>query len=566
MSTLKVSTRLALTTGVLVLLLLAVGALGLLGMASTNRALQTVYADRVVPLGQIARMQALQSERQEALHEATERRDAAHVQQALTTAQRTLEEQAALWDAYRATYLTPEEQRLADQLATELAAYRRDGVEPLLAALRSGDFTAAVALIDGPLNTRLAGVMQLQQRLVQLQLDVARQENEAAAALFRTELLLIAGAILAGVAAAAGLGWWITRSLTRQLGAEPHEVVTLAHAVAQGQLDTDIALRAGDQASLMVALAQMRDSLLLTVSAVRRDADGVATASSEIAQGTQDLSQRTEEQASALQQTAASMEQLGTTVRQNADNAQAASALAERTASVAQRGGQVVQDVVATMHDIEDSSRRITQIVGTIDGIAFQTNILALNAAVEAARAGEQGRGFAVVASEVRTLAQRAAEAAREVKTLIAASTERVDLGAQRVADAGATMREIELAVSQLRERITAISAASAEQSAGVQQIGDAVSQMDQVTQQNAALVEESSAAAESLRQQAAHLLEAVSVFRLGAAAPAQPGATPAQRAQQALARAAATARTTPARATGAAPAAAHAAAEWTTH
>jgi len=559
MTTLKVSTRLALTMGVLVLLLLAVGALGLLALAHTNGALKTVYDDRVLPLGQISRMQALQTERQEALHEAVEKRDDTHVQQALATAQRTLAEQARLWDTYLATQLTAEETRIAESLTGHQARYQREGLEPLLAALRAQDFAAAAGLIDGPVTQTLAAVMQGQQRLVELQLEVARQEHEAAAELFRLELLLVVGALVLGVAAAATLGAWLTRSLTRQLGAEPHEVVTLAHAVAQGRLDTDIALRAGDQASLMAALAQMRDSLLQTVSAVRRDADGVATASSEIAQGTQDLSQRTEEQASALQQTAASMEQLGTTVRQNADNAAAASALAERTATVAQRGGAVVQDVVATMQGIEESSRRISQIVGTIDGIAFQTNILALNAAVEAARAGEQGRGFAVVASEVRTLAQRAAEAAREVKSLIATSSERVELGAQRVADAGTTMQEIGTAVAQLRERIAAISAASAEQSAGVQQIGDAVSQMDQVTQQNAALVEESSAAAESLRQQAAHLLQAVSVFRLGEAAPATP-TSPAQLARHTLARAAAAARET------AAPAAVRPTAEWTAH
>ena len=516
MSSLKVSTRLALCTGFLVLLLAAVGALGLFGLASTNRSLATVYNDRVVPMGQLARTQALQGERQEALHEAVEKRDAAHVQQALATAQRTRAEQAQLWTAYQATYLTPDEKRLADALAADDAAHQREGLEPLLAALRAGDFEQAERLLGGPVATTLSTVTARQQALLQLQVDVARSEHEAATALFRSEQQLIGGAIAVGVFAALGLGGWLTRSLTRQLGAEPAEVVTLAHAVAQGRLDTRIALRPGDEASLMVALAQMRDSLLQAVSAVRRDADGVATASSQIAQGTQDLSQRTEEQASALQQTAASMEQLGATVRLNAENAAAASALAERTAAVARRGGEVVRDVVATMQGIEDSSRRITQIVGSIDGIAFQTNILALNAAVEAARAGEQGRGFAVVASEVRTLAQRAATAAREVKSLIGASSERVDAGARRVADAGQTMQEIDSAVAQLRERIAAISAASAEQSQGVQQIGEAVSQMDQVTQQNAALVEESSAAAESLRQQAAHLLGTVAVFQLG--------------------------------------------------
>ncbi len=571
MNALKVSTRLALTTGVLVLLLALVGAMGLYGMASIQQSLKTVYDDRVVPLGQIASLQSLQAERQSALHEAVEERDAAHAQQAVATSQRTLDEQARLWKAYLATTLTPEEKRLAEALGAGQAEHLRSALEPMLAALRAGDFARVEALLDDEGKRTLAPIIDTQQKLMELQIEVARGEYESAQALVQAELLLIGAAVALGLAAAVGLGWWMTRSLTRQLGAEPAEAVALAHAVAQGRLDTRIELRAGDTASLMAALSQMRGSLLHTVTAVRRDADGVATASSEIAQGTQDLSQRTEEQASALQQTAASMEQLSTTVRHNADHAQAAHQLAERAAEVARRGGHAVHEVVATMQGIEDSSRRIADIVGTIDGIAFQTNILALNAAVEAARAGEQGRGFAVVASEVRSLAQRSAEAAREVKTLIAASGERVDAGARRVADAGHTMQEIEAAVTQLRERIAAISAASSEQSAGVQQIGEAVSQMDQVTQQNAALVEESSAAAESLRAQARHLLDAVSVFRLGQ--DDAPTDTPARAAQETLARAAAAARTPPAarlqartsQARQVRPPAVHGESEWTT-
>jgi methyl-accepting chemotaxis protein len=381
--------------------------------------------------------------------------------------------------------------------------------------MQAGDFEGGKALANGALARHTQALSKNGERLVQLQIKVAAEEFASATARFNTLLTATIAVILAGVATAAGLGWALSRSLMRQLGAEPAEAALLAHAVAAGGLDTRIDLRAGDRTSLMAALAQMRDSLSRTVTAVRRDADGVANASSEIAQGTLDLSQRTEEQASALQQTAASMEQVGTTARHNAEQAQAARRLAEGAAQVARRGGTVVSDVVGTMQGIEQSSRRIAEIVGTIDGIAFQTNILALNAAVEAARAGEQGRGFAVVASEVRNLAQRSAAAAREVKMLIAESTERVDAGARRVSEAGQTMQEIETTVMQLNTIVAEISSASTEQSAGVQQIGDAVTQMDQTTQQNAALVEQSSAAAESLRQQAAQLLEAVSVFRL---------------------------------------------------
>ena len=259
----------------------------------------------------------------------------------------------------------------------------------------------------------------------------------------------------------------------------------------------------------------MQESLVKVVGSVLQGSEGVATASAEIAQGNNDLSARTEQQASALQQTAASMEQLGTTVQQNANHAEQAHRLASQASEVAQRGGKAVGRVVDTMQAIQASSRRISEIIGVIDGIAFQTNILALNAAVEAARAGDQGRGFAVVATEVRSLATRSAEAAREVKSLITASVEQVEQGHGLVADAGQTMQRIMDAIQRVSTIVDEISHASAEQSAGVGQVGQAVSQMDQVTQQNAALVEEGAAAAESLKEQAAQLVGAVAVFRL---------------------------------------------------
>jgi methyl-accepting chemotaxis protein len=252
---------------------------------------------------------------------------------------------------------------------------------------------------------------------------------------------------------------------------------------------------------------------------VRHSAEEVATASAEIAQGNSDLSGRTEQQASALQQTAASMEELGGTVTQNADNARQADTLARTASQVAARGGDVVSQVVGTMQGINESSKRIAEITSVIDGIAFQTNILALNAAVEAARAGEQGRGFAVVASEVRNLAQRSAQAAREIKSLIATSVERVQQGTQQVDQAGVTMNEVVTSIARVTEIMSAISAASNQQSSGVQQVGDAVAQMDRTTQQNASLVEQSAAAAESLKQQARELVDAVAVFRLNRAA-----------------------------------------------
>jgi methyl-accepting chemotaxis protein len=269
--------------------------------------------------------------------------------------------------------------------------------------------------------------------------------------------------------------------------------------------------------SVLASLGAMQVSLARIVSDVRNASESIATGSAQIAMGNADLSQRTEEQASALQQAAATMDQLGTTVRNNADNANQANHLAAGASEVATKGGAVVNRVVGTMKDINDSSKRIADIIGVIDGIAFQTNILALNAAVEAARAGEQGRGFAVVAGEVRSLAQRSAVAAKEIKGLITSSVEQVENGTELVDEAGRTMGEIVRAIKRVSDIVAEISSASAEQSSGVSQVGQAVSQIDQVTQQNAALVEESAAAAESLKQQAQRMVGAVAVFKLSA-------------------------------------------------
>ncbi len=327
-------------------------------------------------------------------------------------------------------------------------------------------------------------------------------------------LLLLSVSVVA-LAIAVGLGLVITRGLVGSLGGEPNTATEIARAVAQGDLTFPVILKKGDESSLMAQLQMMQQSLFKVVSNVRSSAEGVSTASSEIAQGNQDLSGRTEQQASALEETAASMEQLSSTVKQNAESAAQANQLAVSASTVAVQGGEVVKRVVETMKGINDSSKKIADIISVIDGIAFQTNILALNAAVEAARAGEQGRGFAVVASEVRNLAQRSAAAAKEIKTLIDNSVSQVEQGTALVATAGATMTEVVTSIRRVTDIIGEVSAASGEQSQGVAQVGEAITQMDQVTQQNAALVEESAAAASSLSTQAQELLKVVSVFRL---------------------------------------------------
>lgn len=309
----------------------------------------------------------------------------------------------------------------------------------------------------------------------------------------------------------------IARNVERSIGGDPDHAAGIARRIADGNLDVDVETRPGDQSSLMYAIKGMRDNLVGIVGRVRAGTDMIATASSEIAAGNLDLSSRTEQQASSLEETAASMEELTSTVRQTADNARLANELATTAAHIAQQGGSVVGEVVGTMTAINQSSKKIVDIISVIDGIAFQTNILALNAAVEAARAGEQGRGFAVVASEVRNLAQRSAAAAKEIKSLIGDSVEKVDAGARLVDQAGTTMDGIVESVGRVATIIGEIMNATQEQTAGIGEVNMAVAQMDQVTQQNAALVEEAAAASESMQEQAAQLAEVVSLFKLAA-------------------------------------------------
>ena len=313
-----------------------------------------------------------------------------------------------------------------------------------------------------------------------------------------------------------GLLWALQRMVLRPLGGEPAQAVAVSARVAQGDLGQPVQVRSGDTHSLMAQLARMQQELGGVVARVRQGAEAVATASAEISLGNHDLSARTEGQASALEQTAASMEQLSSAVEQNSGHAHEASRLAQAANALAEQGGAAVQKVVDTMGDIEAGSRKISDIIGVIDSIAFQTNILALNAAVEAARAGEQGRGFAVVAGEVRSLATRCAQAAREIKDLIGASVQSVESGTVQVNEAGHTMQEVIAGIQKVSRLMADISAASGEQSAGVSQVGEAVVQLDQTTQQNAALVEQMAAAAQSLRQQADELVATVAVFQLG--------------------------------------------------
>ena len=389
----------------------------------------------------------------------------------------------------------------------------RDQVAKLKAA---GELDQANDVFEKTFKPGSTSYLEQVRELLKMQrgkIDGIARHIDDVAATSRSLLILLAALVLAFGAVFA---WLLTTGITQPL----HKAVDAARRVASGDLTSQIETGAKDETGqLLQALSDMNQSLLNIVLEVRTGTDSLAISSSEIAAGNQDLSSRTEEQAASLEETASSMEQLTSTVKQNADNARQANQLADAAAAVAVKGGSVVSEVVGTMESINESSRKIVDIISVIDGIAFQTNILALNAAVEAARAGEQGRGFAVVASEVRNLAQRSAAAAKEIKGLIGDSVDKVNQGSKLVGEAGSTMDEIVASVQRVTDIISEISAASAEQSTGIDEVYKAIGQMDQVTQQNAALVEEAAAAADSMQQQSQSLAQVVSVFNVGQAA-----------------------------------------------
>ena len=509
MKSLTIKTRLLLLVGSLLALLVIAASFLVFRMNASNVSLGSLYNDRVISLEQLKHASDAYNDIVDIAHKAAGGSLAPAA--ASTQVKAALARGGARWKDYLATELDEQERTLAQQ-ASALIVTADAVTGELLSLLDKGDVDGLRTLTSTKLYPAMDPLADTIDKLALVQLDGAGAEYHAIQKLYTLVLwstLAISGVVLA-VAALVSLS--LIRSITGGIAV----AVKVARTVAAGNLGSTIVVDRHDEiGTLLGALKHMNESLVAIVGDVRSASESIAMGSSQIANGNADLSQRTEEQASNLQQTAASMEELTATVKLNADTARRASELAEGASTVAARGGEVVGQVVATMDGITESSKKITDIIGVIDGIAFQTNILALNAAVEAARAGEQGRGFAVVASEVRSLAQRSATAAKEIKVLIGESVGKVENGTRLVADAGRTMGDIVDQVRQVSQLITEISNASGEQSTGIGQIGDAVSQLDQVTQQNAALVEESAAAAESLRIQADSLARTVATFRL---------------------------------------------------
>jgi methyl-accepting chemotaxis protein len=507
----SVGSRMALGFATVLALLLIISAISVVTLKSVRSHLSTVIGEDAERLRQAMDMRDLAGYQALTLRDVVMQDDPAFKKKELALMKKARSDYDTIAASLTASASEPEVKASLAAAAVALARIKAP-VEKALDRSMSDDVPGASEAVREEVRPAQLAHVDAISRLVSAVEEASKRRSAEAEQRSQNAHWLIVSLATAALLSGAAIAWLIQRSITKPLA----RALELAEAVAAGDLSRDVAIDSTDEIGrLLQALRTAMDNLGRMLHEVRGNAESVSTASAEIAQGNADLSQRTEEQASSLQQTAATMEQLGTTVRNNAENAKLANQLAQGASEDAVRGGAVVGQVVDTMKGISESSRKIADIIGTIDAIAFQTNILALNAAVEAARAGEQGRGFAVVASEVRTLAQRSAEAAKEIRSLIGASVGRVEQGTALVDRAGTTMTEVVASIKRVSNIVAEISAASTEQSSGVQQVVDAVGQMDQVTQQNAALVEESAAAAESLKGQAQQLVRAVAVFKL---------------------------------------------------
>ncbi|WP_338720372.1 methyl-accepting chemotaxis protein [Herbaspirillum sp. DW155] len=519
MNRLSIRVRLMLAMGFLAIMLVSSGTVGLVSMRTTNQQMRSLYEDRLVAYAYLEQIESLLESANNGIYsiitlDSSEGWNPDEIDQRLDKIEKSLLSLEPVIKSYQATYLTPEELGLLDKFLKLRQRFVEEGVQLSVAALRKRSFQTADDIHGGPMRKIWSQTQETLSQLKQLQIRVGRELYEKGQEDYRQLMFIVSAAIGAGIFLAIVEAMLLIRAISQPLG----QAVEVAQAVAAGDLSREVMVRSEDETGqVMQALREMTARLHHIVSTVRASTETIAQASREIASGNQDLSARTEQQATSLEQTASAMAQLTSTVKQNADNASQANQLAASASEVAARGGEVVREVVDTMDSINRSSTRIVDIIGVIDGIAFQTNILALNAAVEAARAGEQGRGFAVVAAEVRSLAQRAAAAAREIKDLIDDSVDKVGKGTVLVNQAGQTMEEVVASVRKVSDMVGEISAASQEQSNGIQEVDRAIVLMDSSTQQNAALVEQATASAAALQQQTQKLEQALSVFQLGA-------------------------------------------------
>ena len=516
----NIKRRLYYAMGMLCLLLTGVGALGIYGIGQAQEHLSESYRNHTEPMAHLDMVVRGLNRNRLAVNEAIANPDPAFAKKTAQEIEDNIATVNREWEGYLSIGHTQAERKIVDKLAADRAAYLERGLRPALAALRSGNLDEVRRLEIEVMTPGFAPIRLDMESLMKRELEEATSVSQALQEEFGLMHTVVMGLVALGVALALLMGWLLVRAIVAPL----EHAVDVAKQIAAGNLTASVRARGNDETGqLLHALAVMKTSLASIITSVHANAEAIGIASNEIAAGNADLSQRTEMQASSLEETASSMEELSSTVRQNADHSEHARQLVHDTRDIAAQGGVAMDQVVETMESIAQGSRKITDIIGVIDGIAFQTNILALNAAVEAARAGEQGRGFAVVAAEVRNLAQRSASAAKEIKTLINDSVEQVEGGAKQVEHARGKMEEIVSAVQEVTGIMTEIAGASAEQSSGIDQVREAVVQMDGVTQQNAALVEQAAAAAESLQSQGRALVQGMGVFKLPRSAAATP-------------------------------------------
>jgi methyl-accepting chemotaxis protein-1 (serine sensor receptor) len=509
---LTIRTRLIGTMALLGVLIIFIGVKGIFALHTSNNVLKDVYSNSMVSMKAIYEAQIQIDRARLSLDRVAMAPDAANVAETIKRSQDFVDASDKFWKSYYSLPFGEGEKALADQVAAQRDALIKDGLQNAVKALTSKDKAEIDRLMLSEVTRLFRLYTDSSEKLSSYQLKATAAQYEASQAEYQRNFMMAVAAIIVGIILAGVSGTLLLRAVMVPL----NQAIGHFQAMAQGNLANHIELdRKDEMGKMMEGLQQMQERLSGTVRSVREGSDAIATASSEIAAGNLDLSRRTEQQAASLEETASSLEELTSTVRQNSDNARQANTLASSASDIAVKGGELVTRVIDTMGSITQSSDKIADIIGVIDGIAFQTNILALNAAVEAARAGEQGRGFAVVATEVRNLAQRSAAAAKDIKALITDSVEKVGSGSALVNEAGTTMEEIVTSVRRVTDIISEISSAGREQEVGIEQINTAVAEMDTVTQQNAALVEQAAAASQAMQEQAVKLAEMVAVFQV---------------------------------------------------